>query len=104
MTSGLIIGIVFYVIGAFLTALAIGFFRPDMDDSSVFIFACLWPLSLIIIGVVSLGDAMEDWSKRNPSTSHRICSIIDRITLPFRPITLGRKIREWLDNRKGGAE
>lgn len=99
MTSGLIIGIVLYVIGAFLTALSIGFFRPNMDKDFAELIVYIWPLGLIIIGVVSLGDAIEDWANRNPSTSHRICSIIDRITLPFRPISLGRKIREWLDNR-----
>lgn len=99
MTSSLIIVIVLYVIGAFLTAITIGFFRPNMDGDFGLLLTCLWPLALIIIGVVSLGDAIEDWANRNPSTSHRICGILDRITMPFRPITLGRKIREWLDNR-----
>ena len=98
MMSGLIIVIVLYVIGAFLTAVAIGFF--DMDDKEFNSFVTfLWPLALIIIGVVSLGDAIEDWANKNPSTAHRICGIFERITIPFRPITLGRKIREWLDNR-----
>lgn len=102
MTSGLIIVIVLYVIGAFLTALAIGFFNLNTDktDKGFALTAIyLWPLILPIFGIVGLGDAIEDWTDRNPSTSHRICSIIDRITLPFRPISLGRKIREWLDNR-----
>ena len=98
MMSVLITGIVIYAIGAFLTAVAIGFFNMDDKEFNSFV-TFLWPLALIIIGVVSLGDAIEDWANRNPSTSHRICSIIDRITLPFRPISLGRKIREWLDNR-----
>lgn len=71
MTSGLTIGIAIYVIGAFLTALAIGFFRPNMDVDFGFILTYFWPLALIIIGVVILGDAIEDWANRNPSTSHK---------------------------------
>lgn len=97
--SVLITGIVIYAIGAFLTALSIGFFRPNMYDDLAVLVVYFWPLALIFIGVMHIYDAIEDWANRNPSTSHRICSIIDRITLPFRPISLGRKIREWLDNR-----
>lgn len=107
MTSILITGIVIYAIGAFLTALAIGFFDMffDMDDDfgwfviGWFVIG-LWPLTLIFIGVLSLGDAIEEWVNKNPSAAHRIGSILDHITIPFRPITLGRRIREWLDNRR----
>ena len=98
MTSILITGIVIYAIGAFLTALAIGFF--DMDDDFGWFVIGLWPLTLIFIGVLSLGDAIEEWVNKNPSAAHRIGSILDHITIPFRPITLGRRIREWLDNRR----
>ena len=104
MTSILIIGISLYMLGAFLTALAIGFFRPNMDEELAELIFYFWPLTLIVIGAMRFGDAIEDWANRNPSTSHRICSIIDRITIPFRPISLGRKIREWRDSRKGAVE
>lgn len=100
MTSSLIIVIVLYVIGAFLTAILIGFLRPNMDEGFALLLSCLWLLFILVMGAAAIGDAIEDWANRNPSTSHRIGSIIDRITLPFRPITLGRKIREWHDNRK----
>lgn len=99
MTSGLIIGIVIYVIGAFLTALAIGFFSPYTDNDFDWLVICFWPLALIFIGVFSIVDWIDYWAYRNPSTAHRICSIFELITIPFRPITLGRKIRKWLDNR-----
>lgn len=69
--SVLITGIVIYAIGAFLTALAIGFFRPNMDKDLAELIVYFWPLALIIIGVVILGDAIEDWANRNPSTSHK---------------------------------
>lgn len=102
MTPMLTIGYLtaIYVIGAFLTAVAIGFFRPYTDDDLDWLVICLWPLALIVIGAASIGDAIEDWADRNPRTAHRIGSILDRMTIPFRPITLGRKIREWCDNRK----
>lgn len=99
MTYDLIMGIVFYVIVAFLTAVTIGFFRPYMDDCLGWLISCLWPLTLIIIGVVSLGDWIDYWTYRNPSAAHRICGIFECITIPFRPITLGRKIRKWHDSR-----
>lgn len=108
MTPGLIIGYltVIYAIGAFLTALGIGFFRPNMDEDFALLVTYLWPFALVFIGVMRIGDAIEDWANENPSAAHRIGSILYHITLPFRPITLGRKIREWLDNRetetKGG--
>ena len=98
--SVLITGIVLYAIGAFLTALSIGFFRPNMDEDLALLIVYFWPLTLIFIVVMHIWDAIEDWADRNPSTAHRICVIFEWITIPFRPITLGRKIREWLDNRK----
>lgn len=101
MMSVLIIGIVIYVIGAFLTGLAIGFFNLNTDRGFARTAIYLWPLILPIFGIVSLGDAIEEWVNKNPSTAHRICSIFERITIPFHPITLGRRVREWLDNRKG---
>lgn len=103
MTSVLITVIVLYVIGAFLTALSIGFFRPNTDEDFALLVTYFWPLGLLVIGATSLGDAIEEWADRNPCTAHRIGSIIDRITIPFRPITLGRKIREWFDGRKRRA-
>ena len=103
MTSVLITVIVIYVIGAFLTALAIGFFRPNLLVIKDEDFICFWPFALVFIGVIRIGYAIEDWADRNPGTAHRMGSILDRITLPFRPVSLGRKIREWRDNRKRRA-
>lgn len=99
MTSVLITFIIIYVIGAFLTALAIGFFNLNTDRGFARTAIYLWPLILPIFGIVSLSDAIDEWVYKNPSTTHRIGVIINRITIPFRPITLGRKIREWRDNR-----
>ena len=105
MTFGLIIGylIVIYAIGAFLTALATGFFRPNMDTDLAFLLACVWPLALMVIGAAIICDAIANWVNENPGAAHRIGSILYCITLPFRPITLGRKIREWFDDRKRRA-
>ena len=105
MTAGLVLGYLFavYAIGAFLTAIAIGFLRPNIEDGFAFLLVCLWPLALMVIGVAIIGDAIEDWANRTPSTAHRIGSILYCITIPFRPITLGRKIREWFDDRKRRA-
>ena len=105
LTTGYLI--VIYLIGAYLTAMTIGFLRSNIMNGDIgfaFLLICLWPLTLILIGVINIGDAIEDWANENPSTAHCIYSIFDRITIPFRPISLGKKIREWLDNRKGGAE
>lgn len=102
MTSVLITGIIIYAIGAYLTAAALGFFRPYMDDDLALLITYIWPLALIFIGVISIIDWIDYWTYRNPGTAPRIGSILDLITIPFRPIALGRKIRKWLDNRKGG--
>lgn len=98
MTPILIIPL--YVLGAFLTALAIGFFKPNMYEDLALLIVYFWPLALMVIGAVIISEAIEDWAYKNPSAAHRIGSILNYITIPFRPITLGRKIREWLDNRK----
>ena len=103
MTSILITGIVIYVIGAFLTALAIGFFRPNMDEDFALLIVYFWPLALIFIGVMLIYDAIEDCIDLDPSAAQRIGSILYLMTIPFRPITLGRKIREWFDDRKRRA-
>ncbi len=101
MTSILITGIIIYAIVAFLIALAIGFFRPNTHDFLALLIVCFWPLTLMVIVAVIINDAIDDWVDENPGAVHRIGSILYCITIPFRPITLGRKIREWLDNRKG---
>ena len=98
----LIAAVVIYFLGVYLAYFAFGVAgEPDEIDK---LFIWLWPLFLVLLGIFMLSEMItpvaQMWATRlKPITGH-IARLLRKplfyLSLPFRPLTLGRLVREHL--------
>ena len=100
MINLLIAVVVIYFLGVYIAHFAFGFAgEPDELDELII---WLWPLCLVVFGISILCEKItpvaQRWATRlKPITGH-IARFLRKplfyLSLPFRPVTLGRLIRE----------
>lgn len=104
----LVVSIVVYVAGIWLTAIYLGAAGYDDEPLFVVMSSVFWPLFLLLIGIVRFGDWLDEAAQglhgyRVQAIVHHIWSVLHYISLPCRPFLLGRMLREWKYGR-GGAK
>ena len=96
----LIAAVVIYLLGVYLAHFAFGVIgRPDDIDE---LFIWLWPLVLVLLGIFNLremiGPVARRWATRLKPITGSIARFLRKplfyLSLPFRPVTLGRLVRE----------
>ena len=98
--TSLVVCIAVYLAGMWITVLYIGMSGFPDDNSCIVVSGLLWPLFLLLLAVVNLGDWMDmaDQGYRGVWAQAIVRCIgraLHHASLPFRPYTLGREIAGW---------
>lgn len=104
--------IAFYLAGIWTTAMYLGAAGYDYEPFLVVMSSVLWPLFLLLLGVVRLGDWMSECASGLHGDLTRVIirytkKVFYYIFLLFRPFTLGRKMADMcksLRRRKGSGK
>ena len=96
MTNLLIAVVVIYFLSVYLVHIALGVLgEPDELDELVI---WLWPLFAVFLGISILCEKItpvaQRWATRLKPITGPIARFLFYLSLPFRPVTLGRFIRE----------
>ena len=103
-----IVSIAVYMAGMWIMAVYFGAAGYDYDRFCVIMFSVFWPLALLFIGILNLGDWLHESAcglhgERAQAIVHRIGSVLHYISLPCRPFLVGRMLKKWKDG-KGSAK
>ena len=89
---------------AYIWLVIMGITDSSYDGDGAFLIVAFWPLSLIVLLILSLTEWLDD----HPRTRDAISRTLDVLTLPLRPIALGQRLSRLLNSRckqqKGGAK
>ena len=95
----LIVSIVVYMAGMWIMAVYLGAAGYDDDTFCVIVSSVFWPLFLLLIGIVNLGDWLHEaahgrYGERAQAIVHRIGSVLHYISLLCRPFLVGRMLKK----------
>ena len=107
--TSFIVSIAVYLAGIWATAMYLGAAGYEYNRFFVVTSSVLWPLFLLLVGVIRLGDWMSEGASglHGDRTRVIICyikKVFYYVFLPFRPFTIGRKIADMCDSRKRRKE